>query len=40
MSAPKVIIYRYSASPFARKIENLLALRGIPYSQVNVSPDP
>ncbi|KAH7098375.1 hypothetical protein BKA62DRAFT_713404 [Auriculariales sp. MPI-PUGE-AT-0066] len=36
MSQPRVIIYRYSSSPFARKIENLLALRNISYTNVNV----
>ncbi|EJD40217.1 hypothetical protein AURDEDRAFT_187138 [Auricularia subglabra TFB-10046 SS5] len=34
--APQVIVYRYDGSPFATKIENLLALRNIPYARVNV----
>ncbi|KZV98115.1 hypothetical protein EXIGLDRAFT_641688 [Exidia glandulosa HHB12029] len=32
----EVIVYRYDGSPFATKVENILALRNIPYSRVNV----
>ncbi|KAF5329306.1 hypothetical protein D9619_009252 [Psilocybe cf. subviscida] len=38
MSRPAVILYRYDASPFSHKIDNVLALKKIPHSIVNVAP--
>lgn len=32
----EVIVYRYDQSPYATKVENILLLRNIPYSRVNV----
>ncbi|PFH46162.1 hypothetical protein AMATHDRAFT_8132 [Amanita thiersii Skay4041] len=33
-----VILYRYQASPYSTKIDNVLILKGIAYSQVDVAP--
>jgi hypothetical protein len=33
MANPRVIVYHYSYSPYARRLIWYLALRGIPYSQ-------
>ncbi|KAG5343094.1 hypothetical protein C0989_000084 [Termitomyces sp. Mn162] len=33
-----VIIYRYDASPYSVKIDNILILKNIPHQKVNVSP--
>ncbi|KDR83782.1 hypothetical protein GALMADRAFT_236147 [Galerina marginata CBS 339.88] len=38
MSAGPVILYRYDTSPFSHKIDNVLTLKGIPHSKVDVSP--
>ncbi|KAF9483926.1 hypothetical protein BDN70DRAFT_873039 [Pholiota conissans] len=38
MSTTSVIIYRYDSSPFSHKIDNILALKRIPYERVQVSP--
>ncbi|KAF5321601.1 hypothetical protein D9619_000286 [Psilocybe cf. subviscida] len=38
MSSPAVILYRYDASPYSHKIDNVLALKKIPHSIVNVAP--
>ncbi|KLO18059.1 hypothetical protein SCHPADRAFT_867167 [Schizopora paradoxa] len=35
-SDEKVILYRYNGSPFANKIESVLAMRGIPHFEVDV----
>jgi len=37
MSTATVVLYRYSASPFARKVDNILLLKGIPHNRVTVS---
>ncbi|GLB33767.1 putative glutathione S-transferase, N-terminal domain [Lyophyllum shimeji] len=37
MSSSPVILYRYDASPYARKIDNVLALKNVPHNKVNVS---
>ncbi|TFK75949.1 hypothetical protein BDN72DRAFT_831380 [Pluteus cervinus] len=34
---PNVILYRYDASPFSRKIDNTLLLKKVPHQFVNVS---
>ncbi|EIN10838.1 hypothetical protein PUNSTDRAFT_43613 [Punctularia strigosozonata HHB-11173 SS5] len=39
-SKPSVVLYRYDASPFARKISNLLLLKNIPHYEVDVSRAP
>ncbi|KAF5331708.1 hypothetical protein D9611_007708 [Ephemerocybe angulata] len=38
MSIPPVFIYRYDNSPYAQKIDNALALKGVPHKRVQVSP--
>ncbi|KAF9058152.1 hypothetical protein BJ165DRAFT_1426015 [Panaeolus papilionaceus] len=37
MSNPPVIMYRYDASPFCHKVDNILTLKNIPHQRVNVS---
>ncbi|PPR06570.1 hypothetical protein CVT24_001751 [Panaeolus cyanescens] len=37
MSNPPVIMYRYDASPFCHKVDNILTLKKIPHQRVNVS---
>ncbi|KAF5387812.1 hypothetical protein D9615_000378 [Tricholomella constricta] len=37
-SSPRVIIYRYDASPYSIKVDNVLVLKKIPHQKVNVSP--
>ncbi|KAH9948342.1 hypothetical protein B0H21DRAFT_805801 [Amylocystis lapponica] len=34
---PPVVLYHYDASPFATKVKNMLALKGIPHNRVTVS---
>ncbi|KJA30040.1 hypothetical protein HYPSUDRAFT_32093 [Hypholoma sublateritium FD-334 SS-4] len=36
--APAVILYRYDTSPFTHKVDNVLALKNVPYQRVQVSP--
>jgi len=38
MSSSPVIVYRYDASPYSVKIDNVLALKNVPHQTVNVSP--
>ncbi|CCL98447.1 uncharacterized protein FIBRA_00445 [Fibroporia radiculosa] len=40
---PPVVLYHYEASPFAKKVQSLLALKGVPYTRVlvlNIPPRP
>ncbi|KAF9534889.1 hypothetical protein CPB83DRAFT_843106 [Crepidotus variabilis] len=36
-SSDTVIIYRYNASPYSHKVDNVLALKGIPHEQVLIA---
>ncbi|KAG5646610.1 hypothetical protein DXG03_002914 [Asterophora parasitica] len=38
MSSSPVIIYRYDASPYSVKVDNILVLKNIPHQKVNVLP--